>query len=316
MIAVEACPRTSVRQDRVGVGIGRGHHGEIVQGAFQAANGLTVPGLLTMPCPLLSSRVQFAPNSSGQITAFGVESPPGSPYAKTVTAAEIACSFIGIAGLGGDLRLESNIPGSKGCGSSTADVVGTIRAVADSAGVQVTGAEIARIAVQAELASDSVMFDMPVLFAQTCGAVLDRYNASLPSFSVIGFDSAPESEIDTLDIERPVYDAADLDTFALLRSGLRHAIRAGDASVLGKIASASTRIAMKHNPNDRVQEVMASAGRLGCLGVQVAHSGTVAGIMMPAGNGELAAEDHITQTAEKVSALIGGPVWIFDVQPE
>jgi uncharacterized protein involved in propanediol utilization len=165
------------------------------------------------------------------------------------------------------------------------------------------------------MASDSVMFDLPVLFAQTCGVTIDRYDKQLPAFSVIGFDSAPGSTIDTLEMERPVHDQEDLDTFALLRSGLRRAIHTGDAKLLGKVASASTRIAMKHNPNSRIQDVMAAAEHWGCLGVQVAHSGTVAGIMIANGGENEAADDHVMLTAEKVRSMVDGPVWTFDVQP-
>jgi uncharacterized protein involved in propanediol utilization len=301
---------------RVGFGTGHGHHGEIVQGVFDVTSELSAHGLLTLPCPLFSSRVQFTPNSSGKVTAFGATRARGSPHAKTITAAELTCSFIGSAGCGGDLRVDTNIPKGKGCGSSTADVVGAIRAVADSARVELSDTDIGRIAVQAEMASDSVMFDLPVLFAQTRGVTIDRYDNHLPAFSVIGFDSAPGSTIDTLDMERPVHDQEDLSTFALLRSGLRRAIHAGDAGLLGKVASASTRIALKHKPNSRIQDVMAAAEHWGCLGVQVAHSGTIAGIMIANGGKNESADDHVRLTAEKVRSMVDGPVWTFDVQPQ
>lgn len=55
------------------------------------------------------------------------------------------------------------------------------------------------------------------------------------AFTVIGFESAPGSEIDTPEMSRPVYDVADLDTFTLLRSGLWRAIRTlgGIMAILG-----------------------------------------------------------------------------------
>jgi uncharacterized protein involved in propanediol utilization len=102
---------------RVGFGTGHGHHGEIVQGVFDVTSELSAHGLLTLPCPLFSSRVQFTPNSSGKITAFDATRARGSPHAKTITAAELTCSFIGSADCGGDLRVDSNIPKGKGCGS-------------------------------------------------------------------------------------------------------------------------------------------------------------------------------------------------------
>jgi uncharacterized protein involved in propanediol utilization len=168
MITLEKGGRTAIRHQpalqppglpanhvRVGFGTGPGHHGEIVQGMFEIASGRPAHGLVTLPCPLFRSRVRFTPNGGHAITAFGLTRAEGSPYAKAIAAAELTCRSIGIAGRGGDLRLDSNIPAGKGCGSSTADVVGAIRAVADSAGVWLSPSGIGRLAVESELASDA-----------------------------------------------------------------------------------------------------------------------------------------------------------------
>ena len=65
-------------------------------------------------------------------------------------------------------------------GSSTADVVATIRAVCDCCGLPLDDLHVSAIAVQAETASDPLAFDTtPVLFAQRHAEVLRTAFTSL-----------------------------------------------------------------------------------------------------------------------------------------
>ena len=255
---------------RVGKACAPAHHGEIVQGAFRVG-GRVKRGLVTLPCPLYSSRATFTQDRSGQVRVL-----PGwrekARRAAELTVLEIA------PGAGGCLEIASDVPLGRGLGSSTSDVLAAIRAVADSFGLVLPPVGVARLAVEAELASDSLMFDhSAVLFAHREGTLIEDFGAELPPLHVLGFGTG--GPVDTLAHEPARYTEQELDTFGELRVMLRQAVAARDCALIGKVATRSTWINQKHLPIPFLDEVCAVAADVGALGVQAAHSGNVGGIL-------------------------------------
>ncbi|MGJ7905330.1 hypothetical protein ACOQFL_02480 [Actinopolyspora sp. H202] len=268
--------------------------------------------LVTLPCTQLNSTVEFAPSTEESITStISSHSPVSRNSVQKVTeAARLTLANMGIEHLGGQLTLDSNIPSGRGCGSSTADVVAAIRAIADALGTKFSPETIGQVAVSAELASDALMFDQPVLFAQLRGTVIENfYPAKMPSFTVVAWDRKPNSNgIDTLAQQRPTVTNKDVDSFAILRSGLRRAIGAGDSRLLGSVASASTRQYLWHHPDDVLQEILAAVSSWGGFGVQVAHSGTVAGILAPR------CQKTVERIRSELAQFVSSQIWSFDVR--
>lgn len=256
-------------------GFGRvnGHHGEILQGVFPDDAGRLHRGLVTLPCNIVSSTAVFRPAGGPLVTV-------PDDKRKAADAARLALDVLGLHDQGGHLTVESDIPVGLGMGSSTADVVAAIRAVADAHGVLLGADEVARLAVRAETASDSIMHgDLAVLFAQREGVVLEHLGPALPPLEVLSVDTAPGSPIDTLKQPAAVYDDWDVRAFRPLRGMLRRAIRTGDAALVGRAATASARISQRHLPKPGFEDIQAIATAAGALGVQVAHSGTVVGLL-------------------------------------
>jgi uncharacterized protein involved in propanediol utilization len=170
---------------RVGHGEIHAHHGEIAQGMFYSSDGTVEQGLVTLPCTLFRTGARFRPLRSGPLT---VE--PGD-RSRAKAAARLTLDALGRTGWGGAIRIESNVPLQWGCGSSTTDVLATIRAVADAFGAVLEPAWIAELAVAAETASDSLMFGpgRAVLFAQRRGRVLLDLGGPLPAVRVLGFNT-------------------------------------------------------------------------------------------------------------------------------
>lgn len=286
--ALELHPRAQVTQTPAlypGARPGRAevlaHHGEVVQGVFYSADGTLEHGLVTLPCPLFGTRARFRPHPTGPLT---VE--PGD-RTRARTAARMTLDAVGRTGWGGALRIESDVPLRWGCGSSTTDVLSTIMAVADAFQATLPPEWIARIAVAAETASDSLMFghDRAVLFAQRRGCVLQDLGGPLPAVRVLGFNTEAGHGVETLALPPVPYSPWETEAFRVILGMLRRAVERQDPALLGRVATASTVIMQRHRPKRGMPEILRLARETGALGVQVGHSGTVAGLLFDPGAG-------------------------------
>jgi uncharacterized protein involved in propanediol utilization len=182
------------------------------------------------------------------------------------------------------------VPVGLGMGSSTSDVIAATRAVTDCYGVRLAPEEIARLAVLAERASDSIMIDdRVVLFAHREGRVLEVLGYGLPPLVVVGCVSQTAPCVDTLEFPQAEYDEREVATFQVLRAALRRAVSTGDASLLGRVATASARINQRFLPKPELDFLIGLSSQVGATGVQVAHSGTVVGLLFDARRPDLAA---------------------------
>jgi uncharacterized protein involved in propanediol utilization len=262
---------------RAGIGYATAHHGELLQGVFEDGTGRLRRALVTMPLPGRGSRVVFHPSQSH----WGVVGPPG--LTKSRRAAIYALrEFVGhpSPAKGGRVEITSNVPRGIGMGSSTSDVTATIKAVADYHGVSLSVEEIGRLAVLAEIASDSVMIDdRVVLFAHRDGVVLETFGHRLPPMVVVGCDTAPGHVVETLGLPPADYTDREAGEFQVLRGALRRAIALEDVALLGKVATASARINQRYLPKPGLEALIELGVRHGAAGLQIAHSGTVAGLI-------------------------------------
>lgn len=267
------------REGRLRVGVGRAmaHHGEILQGVFEGEDGRLRRGLITLPMAAKHSTVTFWPTEED-----GVRVRPAGRR-KAAKAAALALLYLGVGDTGGELTVESEISIGHGFGSSTADVIAAIRAVADAAARQLRCSTVARLAVEAERASDAIAFgDQAVLFAHREGRVIEDFGGEYPPLFVVGIRVGGTRPIDTLNLPRALYDKQEICQFRILRALASRAIRQQDPRLLGNVASASARISQRHLAKPRFGEIMEIAQMHGACGVQVAHSGTLMGVLFDA----------------------------------
>jgi uncharacterized protein involved in propanediol utilization len=260
-----------------GIGYAIAHHGELLQGVFDDGTGRLRRALVTMPLPSRGSRAVFYPSQSH----WGVVGPPGLTKARRAAIYALR-EFSGhpSPAKGGRVEITSNVPHAIGMGSSTSDVTATIKAVADYHGVALSREEVGRLAVLAEVASDSVMIDdRVVLFAHRDGLVLETFGHRLPPMVVIGCDTAPGQVVETLGLPPADYSDKEAGEFQVLRGALRRAIAMEEVSLLGKVATASARINQRYLPKPGLEQLIELCLQHRGAGLQVAHSGTVAGLI-------------------------------------
>jgi uncharacterized protein involved in propanediol utilization len=99
---------------------------------------------------------------------------------------------------------------------------------------------------------------------------------------VVGCDLEPDTRIDTLGLTPADYDDREIGAFQVLRAGMRRAIAMQDAALLGRVSTASARINQRFLPKAELDLLLAECLRLGGCGIQVAHSGTLVGLMFDA----------------------------------
>lgn len=289
----------------VGRGGAIGHHGEVLQGAVRDAAGRLRRALVSLPCPRFRASATFRPDA-GPLRVSPADK------VKALRAAALLLERLGLEGQGGLLTVESGIPQAWGLGSSTADVVAALRAVARAFRARITPDELARLAVQAEVASDGTMFgEAAVLFAQREGVVLEHLGGALPPMELLGFNADPAGAgIDTLALAPAEYTAREVEAFRRLVELLRQALRTRDAALVGFVSGASARVNQRFLPTPGFRELERIAADAGAAGVQVAHSGVVAGLLFDAADPGVRARIDRAR-ARLREALAIGETWRF-----
>ncbi|HAU32411.1 MAG: Putative kinase involved in propanediol utilization [Desulfotomaculum sp. 46_296] len=250
------------------------HHGEILQGVFEEKTGHLCRALITLPCNIFRAEAKFQYNTSKKLLV----NPEWKNKART--AAELTLAYLD-AQVCGNLEICSNIPLTIGLGSSTSDVTATIKSIVDAFKRKLTSKIISHLSVKAEIASDPIMFDeSSVLFAHRKGIVIEDFGMLLPPMDIVGFNSDPLSPgIETLTLPPIRYTWQEILSFRSLLGLIRTAILKQDVNLVGKVATISARINQKYLPKPKFSEIEKVVEKTGAVGLQVAHSGTVVGII-------------------------------------
>ena len=249
----------------IGIARASGSCGELVQGTLNGES-------FHISCPVdLYSRVNVTLNSNGKVVG-----PPDKW--KTKEAIKRTLKFFGQEGLAANFRIDSPIPLGKGMASSTADIGAASFAIAHALGEKISSQEIVKIALSIE-PTDGTLFNDIVIF--------DHRNGAL--FKILG--KAPDMKIFVLDLGGKVdtleFNKKDLAEINRQREGevkealklVKEGIEGENPELIAKGATISAfsnqRILYKPDLN-RIWKISQEAG---ALGINVAHSGTVVGIL-------------------------------------
>ena len=240
--------------------------GELAQGLLSGDHFL-----ITCPIEIYSTVMVDAFEGSGSV--FGPDACP-----KAIKAAELTLSHLGVSNVNVHLTIENPLPRGKGMASSTADVSASVQATAKALGKSLDPNEIARIALSIE-PSDGVMFPGIAMFDHRYGKLYKALGAvSKACIVVLDFGG----RVDTL-----AFNATDrrerltalepkfVESVSLIEKGLS----VGDLDLIGQGATLSALANQEILPKPKLHEVIRLAGDLGAAGVNVAHSGTVMGMI-------------------------------------
>ncbi|GGK27985.1 kinase [Streptomyces camponoticapitis] len=284
-----------------GTGYAGCHHGEILQGVFLDARGRRRAALVTLPLTGLGTRADAVLRPDAPPGSHSVNPPDRTKALRAAVLALRECRLrrpqTPLGGL--ELRLSGDVPVGLGMGSSSSDVIAAVRAVADACGLRLPSRTVARIAVRAERASDPLMLDgRPLLFAQREGRILEVLGDALPPAVVVGCALGAGRPVDTLALPSPARGDDDVRAYERLRSLLRRALAEKDTRLLGHVSTESARRAQRVLRQPEFDRLTRVAERTGAVGVQIAHSGCVAGLLF-----DPAATDLEARLRRCVSAL-------------
>ena len=288
-------------EPRRATAVAPGTCGELAQGVL---NGVLC--MVTCPIDLYSvATVEVSPGV-GEISA-----PCHFPKARRAVQATLR--FLGKDDAAATLTMESPLPRGKGMGSSTADVSASIVATASAFDVELSAGRVASIALSVE-PSDGVMFPHVAVFDHREGRIA-RTLGPIPPMKVVVLDFG--GSVDTLEFNRAERNAVLQrlsprmeEAASLIEEGI---IR-GDPLRIGRGATISAEANQQVLFNPHLDRVLEFSRQVGAVGVNVAHSGTVIGMLFPGGGevAEQAAEGALKELAGLESALcrriVGGGV--------
>ena len=199
---------------------------------------------------------------------------------KASRAVALALERFARSDVDASLRLSSPLPRGKGMASSTADVSAAIAATAAALGYKddLNPEEIARLALSIE-PSDGLMLPGVSMFDHRNGAVARTLGPAPPMRVVVldfggSIDTLAFNNIDREDTLRrlqPTFEEA----LALIIRGIERC-RPQDVAVGATLSAIANQRAL-YKP--QLESVMRLADDLGALGVNVAHSGAVLGML-------------------------------------
>jgi L-threonine kinase len=177
------------------------------------------------------------------------------------------------------LKIESQLPRGKGMASSSADIAASCAAAAKALGEAVAPDEIKNIALAIE-PTDGVFFPGIVAFDHVRGGTLVNLGEP-PKIKLAIFDFG--GEIDTIDFNKRAdlkpLRRAKQEEFAEAYSLVKEGIATGNPVLVGKGATVSALANQNILPKPHLEKMIIIGNHCGALGVNVAHSGTVAGVL-------------------------------------
>lgn len=245
--------------------------GELIQGNITGMDFLVT-------CPVnIFSEVTVCLNDSGQVT--------GSPNLyKVQKAVTQTLGFFNMQHLGAAIKISSQIPCGKGMASSSADISAACAAVAAALGTAITPEEISEIALSIE-PTDGLMFPGIVLYDHLKGKQ-NRFLGAVPGIELMIVDLG--GAVDTLSFNRDQKlgffnrnkEKNVLQALLKMETALQHQ----DISLFGEAATESAFAHQAILPKPQLHTLFDICKGAGGIGINIAHSGTVVGLLFKAGH--------------------------------
>lgn len=263
--------------------------GELAQGEL---DGTTV----MVTCP-----IDLGPTATVELSdgAGHVDGPENAPKARRAVA--LTLDFLGRRDLDARLTLEGSLPRAKGMASSTADVAAAIAATASALGTSIDPRQQAELALAVE-PSDGVMLPGIALFDHLGGRISQSLGQP-PAMRILALEFADVVDTEAFNAvdrraELRSHAARFREALDLITGGLAD----GDARLIGEGATLSSLANQAVLPKPQLASALDLAQAAGAVGVNVAHSGTVLGLLFAEDAGRISWAAH--QAWSRLSGLV------------
>ncbi|MFA5536965.1 MAG: GHMP kinase, partial [Bacillota bacterium] len=238
--------------------------GELVEGAIGESTFL-------ITCPIdMGSTIEISQSGEG----FPKE------FSKTAKGIELVASKLGLPLQDLSFTRDSLLPPGKGMASSTADIAAALLATARLGGKELTAEELATLSLSIE-PSDGIMFEGVVLFDYKEGKWFEELGEA-PPLNILVVD--PSGVVDTINFyQGERFKECNLRKEKRVKIALRlvkEGLREGDIEKIGRGVTESALANQELLPKPDLPKVLEWAKEVKALGVNVAHSGTVMGILL------------------------------------
>lgn len=203
----------------------------------------------------------------------------GQPYKhKAIEAAKLLMEKFNLQHLcKGLLRINSEIPPGKGMASSSADIVSTIRSLSNAFNLEVTEELISEIATEIE-PTDGIMYNIPCIYRQKTG-VLIKELPLLNNLRVLGIDCGGQVDTIAQHSKSIEYSSTEKAFFEEVVNSIESVLEDRNTSKLFEYIRNSSIINQKILPKKNFNFLLDLSYSYNC-GLIVAHSGTVAGLVL------------------------------------
>lgn len=241
--------------------------GELVQGTITGDN-------FHVTCPI--NRYSYV---TVELTTELERSIANYNLQKTIKAVEKTLDYLGNDNLKARIEVDSNLILEKGMASSTADITAAILATTVALREEITSDEIAELALSIE-PTDGLFYDGIVLFDHVKGKRYG-YLGEVPRIDILMLDLG--GKVDTLNFN----DRKDLDKLNRLNEtdtnrALKLAVQGvkqQKPELIGEAATLSSRANQKILTKPYFNELLQLTELEGVWGINIAHSGTLTGIL-------------------------------------
>ncbi|HZG70890.1 MAG TPA: hypothetical protein VEY51_05060 [Chondromyces sp.] len=279
----------------VGIGVCQGTFGELAQGVRGH-----LPFLFTLPIDW-KSKSEFYPSEQPAVRCTD------SSKRKAILACRKTLEFVGIKG-GGTLHIQSNLPVGKGMASSSADIVASMRAVANAYNIELAADIISELAADIE-ATDGVMYPGIVSYNHIHGELIECYDFP-GSMRLLGFDTGGVVDTKTFTDGKETYSSIELTQFEKVYEQLSRGLKEKKHVDIFEAATLSARLNQRLLPKpyfDLFEEIADENG----WGIVVAHSGTVMGLLMD--GHEKNVDWKIKKAVACIQHITGWSPWLFSL---
>ena len=252
--------------------------GELVQGISENNN-------FQVTCPInLFSYIYLSLESNNGKELNNFSLPPKSRQALIKTL-----NYFGFnkKNISLKIKISSEIPAGKGMGSSSADIVGIILGVGFLLDKKISAGEVAKLALSIE-PTDGIIYEGIVSFDYLKKGILEQIGQP-PLLDILVID--PGGCVDTLEFnQRKDLVKLRLENQKDIARALKlvkRGIRENNISFIGKGATLSALCNQNIVFKKEFEKIISISQKMGAVGVNIAHSGVVLGVLLPPNYSEI-----------------------------